>query len=157
MRDISHDCRQEITLLVILQARGITQVDVHSCQSTCSSQPKENSVTVFSSKDLKEKCTQFVSSVVSTAGVILCLNKNKQNIMNMEIMKYNKIYICRENLLISICKECKHCRQVINKAPEMHGLACVSPSQNENTHQRGKLTGHWQKTVDLSIRGEEIT
>lgn len=31
----------------------------------------------------------------------------------MEIMKYNKIHICRENLLISICKECKHCRQVI--------------------------------------------
>lgn len=119
-------------------------MEVGSCQSTCSSQPKENNVTVFSSeptKDLKEKCTQFVQSVVSTAGVILCLNKNKQNIMNMEIMKYNKIYICRENLLISICKECKHCKQVINKTPEVHGLACVSPSQNGNA-QRGKLAGH---------------
>lgn len=145
MRDISHDRRWEIMLRVFLQARGVTQADVDSCQSICSSQPKENNVAVFSSeptKDLKEKCNQFVQSVVSTAGVILCLNKNKQNITNMEIMKYNKIHICRENLLISICKECKHCRQVINKAPEVHGLACACPSQNRNTHQRGKLAGH---------------
>lgn len=64
---------------------------------------KKKSVAVFSSKptkDLKEIWTRFVQSGVSSAGVILCLNKGKQNIMNMEIMKYNRIYIRRGILLI---------------------------------------------------------